>query len=45
MHANDTLVERCTFGTGHGASIGSLGAGSWLKNITVSDVDCLGHSQ
>jgi len=35
MHANDTLVENCVFGTGHGASIGSLGFGTALKNITV----------
>ena len=35
MHANDTLIEDCTFGTGHGASIGSLGAGTYLRNITV----------
>jgi hypothetical protein len=37
MHANDTLVERCRFGTGHGASIGSLGADTFLQNITVRD--------
>jgi polygalacturonase len=37
MHANDTLVERCRFGTGHGASIGSLGPGTALQNITVRD--------
>ena len=37
FHANDTLVERCTFGTGHGTSIGSLGADTYLKNITVRD--------
>ena len=35
FHANDTLVEDCIFGTGHGTSIGSLGAGTYLKNITV----------
>ena len=35
MHANDTLVEHNVFGTGHGASIGSLGKGTYLKNITV----------
>ena len=35
MHANDTLVEDCVFGTGHGASIGSLGANTFLQNITV----------
>ena len=37
FHANDTLVEDCTFGTGHGTSIGSLGAGTYLRNITVRD--------
>jgi len=31
IHANDTLVDHCYFGTGHGVSIG----GGWLKNITV----------
>ncbi len=35
MHANDTLVEGCAFGTGHGTSIGSLGVGTFLQNITV----------
>ena len=35
MHANDTLVEDCRFGTGHGASIGSLGAGTAMQNVTV----------
>lgn len=37
FHANDTLVEACTFGTGHGTSVGSLGDGTNLKNITVRD--------
>lgn len=37
MHSNDTLIERVFFGTGHGASIGSLGVGTFLKNITVRD--------
>lgn len=45
MHASDTLVERCTFGAGHGASIGSLGAGTALKNITVRDCSFTGTSQ
>ena len=32
-----SLIEKNFFGTGHGASIGSLGPGSaWLTNITVS---------
>ena len=35
FHANDTLVENCQFGTGHGASVGSLGTGIFLRNITV----------
>ena len=37
IHANDTLIEDCVFGTGHGTSIGSLGMGTYLKNITVRD--------
>ena len=44
MHANDTLVERVTFGTGHGASIGSLGAGTYLRNITVRTAFSLSHA-
>ena len=35
IHASDTLVENCVFGTGHGASIGSLGYATALTNITV----------
>lgn len=35
MHDNDTLVEDNVFGTGHGASIGSLGGAINLRNITV----------
>jgi polygalacturonase len=38
MHANDTLVENCHFGAGHGASIGSIGSGVWLTNITVQNI-------
>merc|ERR1719245_2763083 len=37
VHANHTLVENCHFGTGHGASIGSLGGG-WYKNITFNNI-------
>ena len=37
MHANNTLVEDSYFGTGHGASIGSL-CNDWLTNITVRNV-------
>jgi len=37
VHANDTLVENCHFGTGHGASIGSLGGG-WYRNITFNNI-------
>jgi polygalacturonase len=37
-HANNTLVERCRFGTGHGASIGSL-CDVWLTNITFRHID------
>ena len=35
MHASDTLVEDCEFGSGHGTSIGSLGENTLLQNITV----------
>ena len=34
---NNTLVENCYFGTGHGASIGSL-CGAWLHNITFRNI-------
>eukprot|EP00756_Hemistasia_phaeocysticola_P028342 Hpha_TRINITY_DN16170_c0_g7::TRINITY_DN16170_c0_g7_i1::g.8691::m.8691 len=37
MHANNTLVERCYFGHGHGASIGSL-CDDYITNVTVRDV-------
>jgi polygalacturonase len=33
-HANNTLVEDCFFGTGHGVSIGSL-CDDWIHNFTV----------
>ena len=36
-HANHTLVEDSYFGTGHGASIGSL-CGDWLHNITFRNI-------
>ena len=36
-HANHTLVEDSFFGTGHGASIGSL-CGSYLTNITFRNI-------
>ena len=36
-HANHTLVEDSFFGTGHGASIGSL-CGEWLTNITFRNI-------
>eukprot|EP01084_Bolivina_argentea_P067051 122209_1 len=36
-NANDTLIENCHFGSGHGASIGSLDGG-WFTNITVRNV-------
>lgn len=45
FHANHTLVNDCYFGTGHGASIGSLGGPTWLTNITVRDVDFVGTTQ
>merc|ERR1712204_82236 len=37
VHANSTLVENCHFGTGHGASIGSLSSG-WYTNITFNNI-------
>lgn len=37
LHANHTLVENSYFGTGHGASVGSL-CGSWVTNVTVRGV-------
>ena len=36
-HANHTLVENSYFGTGHGASIGSL-CNNWLTNITFRNI-------
>jgi polygalacturonase len=45
LHANDTLAERCSFGTGHGTSIGSLGMGTFLQNITVRDSSYKGTAQ
>jgi len=36
-HANHSLVEDSYFGTGHGASIGSL-CGEWLTNITFRNI-------
>jgi hypothetical protein len=36
-HANDTIVEDSYFGTGHGASIGSL-CDVWLRNITFRNI-------
>jgi polygalacturonase len=38
VHANDTLVERCSFGTGHGASIGSLGGHVAVTNVTFQHI-------
>jgi hypothetical protein len=40
-HANHTLVENCVFGTGHGASIGSL-CDVWLTNITFRNISFAG---
>ena len=37
FHANHTLVEDSYFGTGHGASIGSL-CDAWITNVTVRNV-------
>lgn len=35
IHSSNVLIQNCKFGTGHGASIGSLGGGDNLSNITV----------
>ena len=37
VHANNTLVENSYFGSGHGASIGSL-CGDYLTNITFRNI-------
>lgn len=37
IHSSHVLAERNAFGTGHGASIGSLGGAVALRNITVRD--------
>jgi len=37
IHSSHVLAERNAFGTGHGASIGSLGGAVALVNITVRD--------
>ena len=42
IHSSHVLVERCSFGTGHGASIGSLGGALALQNITVRDISFKG---
>ena len=38
VHANHTLVEDSYFGSGHGASIGSCGEGTYLTNITFRNI-------
>ena len=38
VHANNTLVEDSFFGSGHGASIGSCGEGTYLTNITFRNI-------
>lgn len=45
IHGNNTLVEDCTFGYGHGASIGSLGQDTYLQNITVRSTSFNGTEQ
>lgn len=44
MHANDTLIERVTGGSGHGFSIGSIATG-YIRNITVRNVTVSGAQQ
>ena len=42
VHANDTLVENSYFGSGHGASIGSL-CDDWLRNVMAAcSIACFG---
>lgn len=41
-HSSNLLVEDCTFGTGHGASIGSLGEGTALQNLTFRNISFSG---
>ena len=38
IHSSDVVVENSYFGTGHGASIGSLGDGTKIKNITIKNI-------
>ena len=38
QHVNDTVIENNFFGTGHGASIGSVGIG-YIQNVTFRSVD------
>jgi polygalacturonase len=45
IHASDTLISDCVFGTGHGVSIGSLGMDTYLQNITVRDSITTGAAQ
>ena len=45
IHASDVVVSDCTFGTGHGVSIGSLGEGTALTNISVRDSTFKGTAQ
>lgn len=44
-HASNLLVENCNFGTGHGASIGSLGGAVNLQNITFRSINFDGTTQ
>jgi len=37
VHANDTVVEDSHFGSGHGASIGSL-CDDWIRNVTFRNI-------
>jgi len=37
QHTNDTLVENCVFGDGHGASIGSI-CGEYVHNVTFNKI-------
>jgi len=37
QHTNDTLVENCVFGDGHGASIGSI-CDEYVQNVTFNKI-------
>jgi len=44
QHSNDTVVENCNFGSGHGASIGSVNVG-YIRNVTFRNINFDGTTQ